>query len=70
VKRLGARVASTDLSSKEKVRLITELGDDISAAAISYAGKDAMHTQLKGIKKKIDGLLHQGRCREGPEGEQ
>ena len=50
--RLGAQVAGTDLASKEKVRLITEHGDDISAAAISY--KDAMRTQLTGIKKKID----------------
>ncbi len=34
--------------------LITELGDDISAAATSYAGKDTMRDQLKGIKEKID----------------
>merc|ERR1712181_33384 len=52
---MGAeKVKDKDLSLKERVRLITELGDDISAATISYAGKDAMRNQLKTVKKGID----------------
>ena len=54
VERLGAGVASHGRASEEKVRPITKLGDDTSAAAISYVGMDAMRTQLKGNKKKID----------------
>lgn len=54
VQKLAEKVKDKDLSLKEKVRLITELGDDISAATISYAGKDAMRNQLKTVKKGID----------------
>ena len=39
---------------KEKIKLITELGDDISAATISYHIKDLMRNNLKKIKKTID----------------
>ena len=51
VEQLAIKVQDKDLALKEKVRMITELGDDISAAAISYSGKDAMRTLLKGSKK-------------------
>jgi len=54
VDKLAEKVKDKDLSLKEKVRFITELGDDISAATISYAGKDAMRNQLKVVKKGID----------------
>jgi len=42
------------MGMKEKVRLITELNEDISAAVISYHKKDEMRGSLKTIKKKID----------------
>jgi len=54
VDNLGLKVKDTNLGMKEKVRLITELGDDISAALISYHAKDSMRNQLKGFKKVID----------------
>jgi len=54
VDKLGGLVGDKELPLKEKVRLITELGDDISAATISYSGKDAMRVRLKGFKKTLD----------------
>jgi len=43
-----------DMSLKEKVKLITELSDDISAATVSYHRKDQMRGELKNVKKKLD----------------
>merc|ERR1712088_607102 len=53
VDKLAEKVKDNDLSLKEKVRFITELGDDISAATISYAGKDAMRNQLKVVNTTV-----------------
>jgi len=52
--KLSVKVADKSLSLKEKTRLITELGDDISSATISYYAKDSLRNKLKGIKKVID----------------
>jgi len=52
--KLSVKVADKALSLKEKTRLITELGDDISSATISYYAKDSLRNQLKAIKKVID----------------
>ena len=54
VGKLKENVCNKDLSVKEKVKLITDLGYDIDAAVISYAAKDNMRNNLKSIKKVID----------------
>jgi len=47
-------VGQNDITMKEKVRLITELTDEISAAIISYHKKDFLRNELKNMKKKMD----------------
>ena len=54
LEEVKVKVGSADMGMKEKVRLITELNEDISAAVISYHKKDEMRGSLKTIKKKID----------------
>jgi len=54
VEKVKQKVSSKDLTLKEKVKLLTELGDDISAANISYHAKDTMRNNIKNIKKVID----------------
>ena len=50
VDKLKVKVSSKELSSKEKTKLITDLGYDIDAAVISYFVKDALRNKLKSIK--------------------
>ncbi|XP_023323002.1 alanine--tRNA ligase, cytoplasmic isoform X2 [Eurytemora carolleeae] len=54
LEKVKTKVESKDMGMKEKVRLITELNDDISAATISYHKKDEMRGELKNVKKRID----------------
>jgi len=54
IEKLKQKVSSKDLSSKEKTKLITDLGYDIDGAIISYFVKDSFRAKLKGIKKEID----------------
>jgi len=54
VEAVREKVKEEGLTAKEKVKLITELTDDISAATISYHKKDAMRGALKAVKKLID----------------
>jgi len=54
VETLKVKVASPDMSLKEKTRIITELGYEIDAATISYVAKDNLRGKLKNIKKEID----------------
>lgn len=54
LEKVKAKVSENGLTMKEKVKLITELTEDISAAVISYHRKDAMRNDLKEVKKKID----------------
>merc|ERR1719489_127767 len=46
--------SSSQLGQKEMVKLITDLGDDISGAQIAYWKKDEMRNKLKALKKAID----------------
>jgi len=54
VEKLKGKIKDKDLTMKEKVKLITDLGDDISSALISYHAKDSMRVALKNVKKVID----------------
>merc|ERR1719290_570263 len=54
VEKVKEKVEDKDMGTKEKVKLITELTEDISAATISYHKKDAMRVALKNAKKIID----------------
>ena len=54
VETLKVKVASPDMSLKEKTKIITELGYEIDAATISYVAKDNLRGMLKKIKKEID----------------
>lgn len=54
VDKVKSKVSSKEVGMKEKVRLITELNDEISAATISYFKKDQLRGELKNAKKKID----------------
>ena len=47
-------VATGDLTQKQMIKLITECGDDISAAQVSYWKKDELRNALKMLKKTID----------------
>jgi len=54
VEAVREKVKDEGLTAKEKVKLITELTEDISAATVSYHKKDAMRGALKVVKKIID----------------
>eukprot|EP00092_Neocalanus_flemingeri_P029292 GFUD01031804.1.p1 GENE.GFUD01031804.1~~GFUD01031804.1.p1 ORF type:complete len:1403 (+),score=482.68 GFUD01031804.1:67-4275(+) len=54
LEKVKQKVSSKDLTLKEKVKFLTDLGDDISAANISYHAKDTMRNNIKNIKKIID----------------
>merc|ERR1711892_1408195 len=54
LEKVRQKVSNKDLTLKEKVKLLTDLGDDISAAHISYHAKDTMRNNIKDIKKVID----------------
>merc|ERR1719347_1071763 len=54
VEKLKGKIKDKDLTMKEKVKLITDLGDDISSALISHHAKDSMRAALKNVKKVID----------------
>ena len=43
-----------DLTQKQMIKLITECGEDISAAQVSYWKKDELRNALKVLKKAID----------------
>ena len=47
-------LATGDLTQKQMIKLITECGDDISAAQVSYWKKDELRNALKVLKKTID----------------
>ena len=47
-------MATGDLTQKQMIKLITECGDDISAAQVSYWKKDELRNALKVLKKTID----------------
>ena len=47
-------LATGDLTQKQMIKLITECGDDISAAQVSYWKKDELRNALKMLKKTID----------------
>merc|ERR1719244_58072 len=51
LEKVRQKVSNKDLTLKEKVKLLTDLGDDVSSAHISYHAKDIMR---KNIKKVID----------------
>lgn len=54
VEKVKVRAGDKELSLKEKVRLITELTEEISAASISYVKRDELRNSLKAAKKKLD----------------
>ena len=52
--KVAVTVGKADLPQKDLVKLITELGDDISESQISYWRKDEMRNKLKALKKAVD----------------
>jgi len=52
--KVRKNVSGKSLSMKEKVKLLTDLGDDVSSAQISYNAKDTLRNNIKNIKKGID----------------
>merc|ERR1719422_2693706 len=54
LEKVRQKVSNKDLTLKEKVKLLTDLGDDVSSAHISYHAKDTMRNNIKNIKKGID----------------
>merc|ERR1711970_1477501 len=54
LEKVRQKVSNKDLTLKEKVKLLTDLGDDVSSAHISYHAKDTMRNNIKNIKKVID----------------
>lgn len=54
VDKVKQKVGNKDLTLKDRVKLLTELGDEINAANISYHAKDTMRNNLKNLKKVID----------------
>merc|ERR1712025_765070 len=54
LEKVRLKVSNKDLTLKEKVKLLTDLGDDVSSAHISYHSKDTMRNNIKNIKKVID----------------
>jgi len=54
LEKVAATVGEAKLSQKELVKLMTELGDDISESQISYWKKDEMRNKLKALKKTVD----------------
>eukprot|EP00731_Ephydatia_muelleri_P026421 Em0018g521a len=56
VEDLTNRVKSVSLSYKEANRLISEMGDQLSAAVISQWRKDFMRNKLKSVKKNLDDI--------------
>merc|ERR1719385_46687 len=54
LEKVAATVGEAKLTQKDLVKLITELGDDISESQISYWRKDEMRNKLKALKKTVD----------------
>jgi len=54
LEKVRGKVSNKELTLKEKVKLLTDLGDEISSANISYHAKDTMRNNIKNIKKGID----------------
>merc|ERR1719425_1555 len=54
LEKVRQKVSNKDMTLKEKVKLLTDLGDDVSSAHISYHAKDTMRNNIKNIKKVID----------------
>merc|ERR1719419_1488856 len=54
LEKVAATVGEAKLTQKELVKLMTELGDDISESQISYWKKDEMRNKLKALKKTVD----------------
>jgi len=52
--KVRIKVSNKDLTMKEKVKLLTDLGDEVSSAHISYYAKDNLRNNIKNIKKEID----------------
>ena len=52
--KVAATVGQASIAQKDAVKLITELGDDISESQISYWKKDEMRNKLKALKKAVD----------------
>lgn len=55
-KKIETNAKTQAYTEKQLTRMIVELNDEVSQSVISYAEKDRLRTELKGLKKEMDNL--------------